>query len=106
MNRRKFLTLSALSAPLLSFQKPLFSAIKPIVVATWDSGMPVNAAAWEILAKNGKSLDAVEAGAIFIENQINCCVGLGGYPDRDGIVTLDSCIMDEKANCEIGRAHV
>ena len=49
--------------------------------------------------KNGKSLDAVEAGAIFIENQINCCVGLGGYPDRDGIVTLDSCIMDEKANC-------
>jgi len=41
----------------------------------------------------------VEAGAIFIENQINCCVGLGGYPDRDGIVTLDSCIMDEKANC-------
>jgi len=89
MNRRKFLTL----------QKPLFSAIKPIVVATWDSGMPVNAAAWEILAKNGKSLDAVEAGAIFIENQINCCVGLGGYPDRDGIVTLDSCIMDEKANC-------
>ncbi|HQY41088.1 MAG TPA: N(4)-(beta-N-acetylglucosaminyl)-L-asparaginase [Ferruginibacter sp.] len=99
MNRRKFLTLSALSAPLLSFQKPLFSAIKPIVVATWDSGMPVNAAAWEILAKNGKSLDAVEAGAIFIENQINCCVGLGGYPDRDGIVTLDSCIMDEKANC-------
>ena len=99
MNRRKFLTLSALSAPLLSFQKPLFSAIEPIVVATWDSGMPVNAAAWEILSKNGKSLDAVEAGAIFIENQINCCVGLGGYPDRDGIVTLDSCIMDEKANC-------
>jgi N4-(beta-N-acetylglucosaminyl)-L-asparaginase len=26
-------------------------------------------------------------------------VGLGGYPDRDGIVTLDSCIMDEHANC-------
>ena len=99
MNRRKFLTLSALSAPLLSFQKPLFSAFIPIVVAIWDSGMPVNAAAWEILSKNGKSLDAVEAGAIFIENQINCCVGLGGYPDRDGIVTLDSCIMDEKANC-------
>ena len=34
-----------------------------------------------------------------IENEINCCVGLGGYPDRDGIVTLDSCIMDEHANC-------
>ena len=99
MNRRKFLTLSALSAPLLSFQRPLTGSTKPIVVSTWDSGMPVNAAAWEILSKNGTSLDAVEAGAIYIENQINCCVGLGGYPDRDGIVTLDSCIMDEKANC-------
>jgi N4-(beta-N-acetylglucosaminyl)-L-asparaginase len=41
----------------------------------------------------------VEAGAIYIENEINCCVGLGGFPDRDGIVTLDACIMDEKANC-------
>ena len=26
-------------------------------------------------------------------------MGLGGYPDRDGIVTLDGCIMDEHANC-------
>nr|MBP9196850.1 N(4)-(beta-N-acetylglucosaminyl)-L-asparaginase [Saprospiraceae bacterium] len=30
---------------------------------------------------------------------INCCVGLGGNPDRDGYVTLDACIMDEKYNC-------
>ena len=72
---------------------------KPIVVSTWDSGMPVNAEAWKILSNNGKSVDAVEAGAIHIENDINCCVGLGGFPDRDGIVTLDACIMDEKANC-------
>jgi N4-(beta-N-acetylglucosaminyl)-L-asparaginase len=72
---------------------------KPVVVSTWDSGMPVNAAAWEILSKNGRALDAVESGARYMEDQINCCVGLGGYPDRDGIVTLDACIMDEKANC-------
>lgn len=72
--------------------------IKPIVVSTWDSGMPVNAAAWEILSAKGTALDAVEAGAMHIENKIDCCVGLGGYPDRDGIVTLDSCIMDHKAN--------
>jgi N4-(beta-N-acetylglucosaminyl)-L-asparaginase len=26
-------------------------------------------------------------------------VGLGANPDRDGFVTLDSCIMDEHANC-------
>ncbi|RBK82474.1 N(4)-(beta-N-acetylglucosaminyl)-L-asparaginase, partial [Xanthomonas oryzae pv. oryzae] len=26
-------------------------------------------------------------------------VGLGGYPDRDGRVTLDACIMDHLGNC-------
>ncbi|MEP7255513.1 MAG: N(4)-(beta-N-acetylglucosaminyl)-L-asparaginase [Ferruginibacter sp.] len=103
MNRRKFLHLSALTAPLLTAERSLANGLegttKPIVVSTWDSGMPVNAEAWKILSANGRALDAVEAGAIYIENEINCCVGLGGNPDRDGIVTLDSCIMDEHANC-------
>lgn len=102
MNRRKFLHLSALTAPLLAANKSLangFDGItKPIVISTWDSGMPVNAAAWKILSTKGSALDAVEAGAMHIEDKIDCCVGLGGYPDRDGIVTLDSCIMDHKAN--------
>lgn len=39
--------------------------------------MAVNEAAWKILGTNGRSLDAVEAGAINIEDSINCCVGLG-----------------------------
>ena len=94
--------LSALTAPLLAAQKTLANGFtgsgKPIVVSTWDSGMPVNAEAWKVLSTKGTALDAVEAGAVHIENQINCCVGLGGFPDRDGIVTLDSCIMDHKAN--------
>ncbi len=103
LNRRKFLKLSALAAPVISTKDSLLTGMgvntKPIVISTWDSGMPVNAAAWKILSAGGRALDAVEAGAIYIENEINCCVGLGGYPDRDGIVTLDSCIMDEFANC-------
>lgn len=103
INRRKFLHLSAITAPLLAAKKTLANnlepATKPIVISTWDSGMPVNAEAWKILAANGRALDAVEAGAMHIEDKIDCCVGLGGYPDRDGIVTLDSCIMDEHANC-------
>jgi N4-(beta-N-acetylglucosaminyl)-L-asparaginase len=103
MNRRKFLHLSALTAPLLAAKKSLANGFdgttKPIVISTWDSGMPVNAEAWKILSAKGTALDAVEAGAVYMENEINCCVGLGGYPDRDGIVTLDSCIMDHKANC-------
>ncbi len=103
INRRKFLKLSAITAPLIAAKKSIANGLegttKPIVVSTWDSGMAVNAEAWKILSKKGRALDAVEAGAMHIENEINCCVGLGGYPDRDGIVTLDSCIMDEHANC-------
>ena len=34
-----------------------------------------------------------------VENDPNeRSVGYGGRPDRDGRVTLDACIMDEKAN--------
>ena len=103
MNRRKFIHLGALAAPLLAAKRSLANGfeetVKPIVVSTWDSGMAVNAEAWKILSAKGRSLDAVEAGAMLIEDMQNCCVGLGGFPDRDGIVTLDSCIMDEFANC-------
>lgn len=103
-SRRNFLHWSVLSLPFLSisqaFAKKTIAAQKPIVVSTWDSGLPVNAVAWKILReKNGRALDAVEAGANSIEDTINCCVGLGGNPDRDGKVTLDACIMDEFSNC-------
>ena len=103
IDRRKFLHLSALSAPLLVSGKSIANGFTPptlpIVISTWDSGMAVNAEAWKVLSANGRSLDAIEAGARQIEDSINCCVGLGGNPDRDGIVTLDACIMDEHSNC-------
>ncbi len=101
MNRRKFINLTALTAPLLPFSKTGIPVAtnKPIIISTWDEGKNVNEAAWSILANKGKAIDAIEAGAVYVENKISCCVGLGGNPDRDGIVTLDACIMDEKANC-------
>ena len=102
LNRRKFLQLSSFAAPLLSVKNVFTNPVaqtKPIVISTWDTGKDVNTAAWQVLSANGRALDAVEAGARQIEGTINCCVGLGGSPDRDGIVTLDSCIMDEHANC-------
>lgn len=71
---------------------------KPLVISTWDSGRTANSAAWTVLAKGGRALDAVEAAGIAIENELSCCVGLGGNPDRDGFVTLDACIMDDKSN--------
>jgi N4-(beta-N-acetylglucosaminyl)-L-asparaginase len=71
----------------------------PVVISTWDTGLAANAGAWKILGNNGRALDAVEAGVRVTEDSINCCVGLGANPDRDGIVTLDACIMDEQGNC-------
>ncbi|GAB3936033.1 N(4)-(beta-N-acetylglucosaminyl)-L-asparaginase [Larkinella terrae] len=68
-------------------------------MSTWDSGKIANGAAWPVLQRGGKAIDAVEKAGIAIENDINCCVGLGGNPDRDGRVTLDSCIMDDHFNC-------
>ncbi len=99
MNRKKFLQIGTLGLSALPLSSFTSATQKPIVISTWDSGMAVNAAAWKILSANGKAIDAVEAGARQIEATISCCVGLGGYPDRDGIVTLDACIMDEHANC-------
>ncbi len=103
-SRRNFLLKSLLTFPAFSsftsFGKNQKTIKKPIVVSTWDSGLAVNAEAWKILKnQNGKAIDAVEKAANSIENTINCCVGLGGNPDREGKVTLDACIMDEKANC-------
>ena len=34
----------------------------PIVLSTWDHGIPANKAAMDIINNNGSSLDAVEAG--------------------------------------------
>ena len=75
------------------------SDIKPVVVSTWKFGMDANAAAWKILSNNGTALDAVEAGARVPEaDPTITSVGLGGLPDRDGVVSLDACVMDENGN--------
>ncbi len=108
IDRRRFLFLSALTVPFAAarnafsqtFEKSSSLRTKfPAVVSTWDSGVRANAAAWKVLAKSGRALDAVEQAARSAEDEISCCVGLGANPDRDGIVTLDASIMDEKSNC-------
>ncbi|KRA56358.1 N(4)-(beta-N-acetylglucosaminyl)-L-asparaginase [Caulobacter sp. Root655] len=73
---------------------------KPCVISTWDFGVPANQAAWAVLSKGGRALDAVEAGARIPEQDLkNHSVGRAGYPDRDGHVSLDASIMDEHGNC-------
>jgi N4-(beta-N-acetylglucosaminyl)-L-asparaginase len=107
-NRRKFLKLSAATASVAAISR---SAIAkniptptenkfPIVISTWDFGVPANKAAWKVLEKGGRAVDAVEAGVRIPEADMhNHTVGRAGYPDRDGFVTLDACIMDEHGNC-------
>ena len=107
-SRRNFLKTSALAAAAVitnvneskaSSLKVSSTGTKPIVISTWKFGIQANEAAWEVLNKNGKALDAVEAGVKVPEgNMSERSVGLGGRPDRDGHVTLDACIMDELSN--------
>ena len=110
-NRRNFLKKTALATAGFTFTSfknttettenkvALNTVQKPIVLSTWRFGIEANAAAWEILSKNGRALDAVEAGVKIPEGDPNeRSVGYGGRPDRDGKVTLDACIMDEFSN--------
>lgn len=115
MERRKFIKNSSLgSAGILSvgsltscknqdsateLPQQMQNEIKPVVVCTWDFGN-ASAKAWSVLEPGGSALDAVEAGVKVEEaNPDNQTVGLGGRPDRDGHVTLDACIMDDKGGC-------
>ena len=106
LNRRKFIKASAFT----SFASLLpgivnaddFTGVKgkPIVISTWGENVKANAAAWEILGKNGRAFDAVVKGVQVPEaDPKDQSVGYGGLPDRDGRVTLDSCVMDEFGNC-------
>lgn len=107
-NRRKFIKVSAAGASLAAFSTSGLAKSGilnppggyPIVISTWDFGIAANKEAWKTLEKGGRALDAVEAGVRIPEADLNNhTVGRAGYPDRDGHVTLDACIMDEFGNC-------
>ena len=106
INRRKFIRASAFTSFATLLGKKMIASSphgtvtgKPVVISTWDAGLAANKAAWEVLSKKGKAIDAVEKGVMVTEDSQNCCVGLNANPDRDGFVTLDACIMDDKFNC-------
>ncbi|MBD1259617.1 N(4)-(beta-N-acetylglucosaminyl)-L-asparaginase [Maribacter polysiphoniae] len=115
MKRRKFLknsstiTAGLVSAPLLASCQDIKKVepkvndtpteIKPIAICTWNFEN-ATAKAWEVLKAGGSALDAVEQGVMVEEaDENNQTVGIGGRPDRNGNVTLDSCIMDKDGNC-------
>lgn len=74
--------------------------VRPVVISTWQHGQMANARAWEILSKGGTALDAAEQGVMVTEADPEVhTVGIGSYPDRDGIITLDACIMNSVGDC-------
>jgi len=112
MNRRKFIQNTALSGlglsvgasalanglPLENENSQLNTKNYPLVIATWNVKAST-AKAWETLEKGGSALDAVEKGCnVEEEDPDGQSVGYGGLPDRDGHVTLDACVMDDKGN--------
>lgn len=103
-SRRRFLQATGFSSLSVLFQKAYAADLSlknnPIVISTWAPNVKANAAAWEVLGKGGRALDAVEKGVQVPEaDPADQSVGYGGLPDRDGKVTLDACIMDEQGNC-------
>lgn len=107
MKRRTFIERSLLGAGglLLATQRQAEAKSNPVegtfplVISTWAPNVKANAKAWEVLASGGRALDAVEQGVMVPEaDPEDTSVGYGGLPDRDGRVTLDSCIMDEFGN--------
>ena len=106
--RRRFLQHSAIGSTSFLFGKKLFMdeivfetmKNQPVVVSTWGPNRKANAEAWKILSNGGSALDAVHSGVQVPEaDPADQSVGYGGLPDRDGRVTLDSCIMDQHGNC-------
>jgi len=67
----------------------------PVVVSTWSFGREANQAAYKTLSAGGTALDAVQGGVMVSEADPEVSsVGLGGWPNREGVVELDASIMD------------
>ena len=102
-------TLAGLSIALFSGSAPLTAADAPtaatkatempLFVSTWPFGKPANELALKTVEKGGAILDGIEAGIRLTEADFsNASVGIGGLPNRSGVVQLDACLMN-------GRGH-
>ena len=69
----------------------------PVCIATWPFGRLAATTASRLLQAGKPAVDAALAGAQAVEDDPTVdSVGLGGLPDRDGVVSLDACVMDGK----------
>lgn len=103
-SRRSFLQAAALASSalttgaihatsLLAAQSSPPSARRPVVIAS-ANGLNAIDKAMEVLQAHGDPLDAViQAVNIVEDDPTDHSVGLGGLPNEDGIVELDSSVM-------------
>lgn len=67
-----------------------------VILSTWNNQV-ANGIASKTAQEGSNIIDAIVAGISHVESDIeDMSVGKGGRPDREGDVTLDSCIMDHK----------
>ena len=101
ISRRGFLQAGA-AAPFLSLTRSGYSAVVspkaglPVIVCSRGEGwgQKVLEPAWQKWLESGNMLDSIEKGANVVElDPEDQTVGLGGFPNEEGIVELDASIM-------------
>lgn len=84
--------------------KPVTPSLKPrpCVAATWTFGAIAVKESSKFLMQGRSALDAVEQGirCVEIDNQDQYWVGVGGFPNAEGVMELDAAIMDD--DCRYG----
>jgi isoaspartyl peptidase/L-asparaginase-like protein (Ntn-hydrolase superfamily) len=99
VQRRDFLRAGALAAAGLSVvraETPGADPSKfPVVISTWDFGPRPHEEAVGRLTGGESPLDAVQHGVMQVEADPEVTsVGVGGFPNVDGVVQLDAALMD------------
>ncbi len=104
MKRRNFIFDIFSIGLMSSFTNELYAKknnIKSMVrsISTWKT-TEANFKAGSMLDNGEDALSAaVEGVAVEEHNPNNTTVGIGGSPDRNGIVTLDACVMNHMGDC-------
>jgi len=104
MVRRKFIKKSLIgglgATALVGCDNSNGNGSYPRIISTWEHGLAANQEAWEKLMSGSNGISSIESGVKISEADPSVrSVGYGGLPDREGIVTLDACIMDKYSNC-------
>ena len=111
MNRRKFLDKSYLGLSTILVAPEVVTNLgkkknfltqknhRIFAISTWN--VPeANQIAGKALEDGLSAIDAVVKGVAYEEsNLLNNSVGKGGAPDRNGIVSLDACVMNHNGDC-------